>query len=194
MTDGGAESWPDSVTTPRLLLRAFRHEDVPDFVPLIGAWEVARWLARVPHPYTAADGHNWVELAARNHADHAALAFLAVRTADGVPIGSVGLQADHDRPDGGEIGYWVGMPYHRAGYGLEMVTAMLGVGFGPLGLSRIWAATDPDNLPSQALLRKAGLLQRGERRQEFPARGRSMSAPCFEITAAEWPARREGSA
>lgn len=199
MTGGGAEPWPDSVATPRLLLRAFRHEDVPDFVPLVGDWEVARWLARVPHPYTVADGHDWVELAARNHADRAALAFLAVRTADGVPVGSVGLQLDRlqpdlDRPDSAEIGYWVGTPYHRAGYGLEMVTAMLEVGFGPLGLSRIWAATDPDNLPSQALLRKAGLRQRGERRQDFPARGRSMSAPCFEITAAEWPARREGSA
>lgn len=194
MTGGGAEPWPGSVATPRLLLRTFRHEDVPDFVPLIGDWEVARWLARVPHPYSVADGHDWVELAARAHADLAALAFLAVRVSDGVPVGSVGLQPDLDRPDGAEIGYWVGTPHHRAGYGLEMVTAMLGIGFGPLGLSRIWAATDPDNLPSQALLRKAGLRRRGERRQDFPARGRSMSAPCFEITAAEWPARREGSA
>ncbi len=194
MADGGAESWPDSVTTPRLLLRAFRHDDVPAFLPLIGDWQVARWLARVPHPYTAADGHDWVELAARNRADHAALAFLAVRTADGVPVGSAGLQPDDDRPDGGEIGYWVGTPYQRAGYGLEMVTAMLATGFGPLGLSRIWAAADPDNRPSQALLRNAGLRQRGERRYEFPARGRSVLAPYFEITAAEWLARQEGSA
>jgi len=199
LTGGGAEPWPGSVATPRLLLRAFQHEDVPDFVPLIGDWEVAHWLARVPHPYTVADGHDWVELAARNHADRAALAFLAVRTADGVPVGSVGLQLDRlqpdlGRPDSAEIGYWVGTPYHRAGHGLEMVAAMLGLGFNRLGLSRIWAATDPDNLPSQALLRKAGLRQRGDRRQDFPARGRIIPAPYFEITAAEWLARREGSA
>lgn len=194
MAGGGAEPWPDSVATPRLFLRPYRHEDVPDFVPLIGDWEVARWLARVPHPYTAADGHEWVELAARNLAERTAFALLAVRTADGAPIGGVGVQMDQDGPDGGEIGYWVGTPYHRAGYGLEMVTAMLDAGFGPLGLSRIWAVADPDNLPSQALLCKAGLRQRGERRYEFAARGRSVPAPYFEITAAEWLARREGSA
>ncbi|MBK1836318.1 GNAT family N-acetyltransferase [Azospirillum sp. YIM B02556] len=198
MTGGGAEPWPGSVATSRLLLRAFRHEDVPRFLPLIGDWEVARWLARVPHPYGADDGHGWVELAARNFAERAALNLLAVRTDDGAPIGGVGLQLDCDRdreaPGSAEIGYWVGTPYHRAGYGLEMVTAMLGAGFGPLGLPRIWAAADPDNLPSQALLLKAGFWQRGERRQEFPARGRSVPAPYFEITATEWPARQEGSA
>ncbi|WP_159107456.1 GNAT family N-acetyltransferase [Azospirillum sp. B506] len=191
---GGAEPWPDSVAAPRLLLRAFRHEDVADFVPLIGDWQVARWLARVPHPYTAADGHEWVELAARDRAAHAALAFLAVRTEDGAPLGATGLHLDRDRPGSAEIGYWVGTPYHRAGYGLEMVTAMLDVGFNRLGLSRIWAAADPDNLPSRSLLLKAGFRQRGERRYDFAARGRSVLAPYFEITAAEWPARREGSA
>jgi 8-oxo-dGTP diphosphatase len=182
------------VATPRLLLRAFRHEDVPGFLPLIGEWEVAHWLARVPHPYRSDDGHEWVELAGRSFAERAAFNLLAVRTADGAPLGGIGLQLGRDRPDSAEIGYWVGTPYHRAGYGLEMVAAMLGAGFGPLGLSRIWAAADPDNRPSQSLLLKAGFRQQGQRQYDFAARGRSVSAPYFEITAAEWPARREGSA
>lgn len=191
---GGAESWPDCVATPRLLLRAFRHEDVPDFVPLIGDWEVARWLARVPHPYTAADGHGWVELAAQGRNDRAAFNLLAVRTDDGPPLGGIGLQLDRDRPDSAEIGYWVGTPYQRAGYGLEMVTAMLGAGFDLLGLSLVWATADPDNRPSQSLLLNAGFRQQGQRRCDFPAQGRSVLAPYFEITAADWLARREGSA
>ncbi|BAI73198.1 acetyltransferase [Azospirillum sp. B510] len=194
MTGGGAEPWPDSVATPRLLLRPFRHQDVAALVPLIGDREVARWLARVPHPYSPADGHEWVELAARGRNDGTAFNLLAVRTADGAALGGIGLQLDGDRPDSAEIGYWVGTPYHRAGYGLEMMTAMLTAGFGPLGLSRIWAVTDPDNRPSRSLLLRAGLRQLGERRHEFPARGGSVPAPYFEITAAEWPARREGSA
>lgn len=194
MANGGAAPWPDSVETPRLVLRPFRHDDVAGFLPLIGAWEVARWLGRVPHPYKAADGHEWVELADHNRADRAAFDLLAVRAEDGAPVGSVGLRLDHDRPDGGEIGYWVGTPHHRLGYGLEMVTAMLAAGFGPLGLARIWAATDPDNRPSQALLAKAGLGLRGQRRCEFPARGRSVLAPYFEITAAEWRTRGESAA
>lgn len=194
MTDGGAETWPDSVTTPRLLLRAFRHEDVPAFLPLIGDWQVARWLARVPHPYTAADGHGWVELAEQGRKDRAAFNLLAVRAGDGFPLGGIGLQLDRDRPDSAELGYWVGTPYHRAGYGLEMVAAILAAGFGPLGLSRIWATADPDNRPSQSLLLKAGFRQQGQRSCEFPARERSVMAPYYEMTAAEWLARREGSA
>ncbi|AWK85916.1 GNAT family N-acetyltransferase [Azospirillum thermophilum] len=182
---------PEEVRTPRLLLRPFGEADIPGFVPLVGEWEVARWLGRVPHPYTERDGREWVDLAALNRADRAAFDLLAVRLSDGRPVGSVGLRLDRDRPDGGELGYWVGRPHQRSGYGLEMVRAMLGAAFGPLGLTRVWAATDPRNAASQALLLRAGFLRDGERLYDLPARGRTVTAPCFDLTAGRWRTLQE---
>ena len=36
--------------TDRLYLRHLAVDDLPRLVELIGDWEVARWLRRVPHP------------------------------------------------------------------------------------------------------------------------------------------------
>ena len=49
----------DSIVTRRLVLRQPTERDLPQIVREIGNWEVAKWLARVPHPYVArGDSHD----------------------------------------------------------------------------------------------------------------------------------------
>ena len=144
---------PDRIETARLTLRCFREEDVERFVPLIGDWEVARWLARVPHPYGLEDGRWWVAVTARNRARRATLDLLAVRGADGQPVGGIGLNLDD-----GEVGYWLGRSHQGIGYGTEMLRAMQRVAFEDLHLSRLWAAIAPDNDRSRRVLEKTGFV------------------------------------
>jgi ribosomal-protein-alanine N-acetyltransferase len=59
------------------------------------------------------------------------------------------------------LGYWVGAPYARLGYTLAAVRAVQGFVFKDLGLHRLEAACQPDNMPSRALLEKAGFTQEG---------------------------------
>ncbi|GAA4248412.1 GNAT family N-acetyltransferase [Azospirillum formosense] len=158
---------PDRLDTARLTLRPFRLEDVERFVPLIGEWEVARWLARVPHPYGLEDGRAWVALAARNRAERVSLDLLAVRKDDDQPVGGVGvILAD------GEVGYWLGPPHQGVGYGTEMLRAVVPAAFA-LGLPRLWARTAPDNHRSRRLLDKIGFLPLDE-------------ADHYELTAGRW--------
>ena len=142
-------SLPDCIATERLTLRSFREEDVERFVPLIGEREVARWLARVPHPYSLEDGRWWVASTAENRANRATLDLLAVRTEDGHPVGGIGVNLED-----GELGYWLGLPYQGIGYGTEMVRAMLRTAFEDLALPRLWAAIAPDNHRSRRVLEK----------------------------------------
>ncbi|WP_448207259.1 GNAT family N-acetyltransferase [Azospirillum sp. sgz302134] len=143
---------PDLIRAARLTLRSFREEDVERFAPLIGDWEVARWLARVPHPYSLEDGRSWVATTARNRAERASLDLLVVRTDDGQPVGGVGVSLKD-----GELGYWLGLPYQGIGYGTEMVRALLPVAFS-LGLPRLWARIVPGNDRSRRVLEKAGFV------------------------------------
>lgn len=146
---------PDRLDTARLTLRPFRLEDVERFAPLIGDWEVARWLARVPHPYGPEDGRAWVALAARNRAERASLDLLAVRRDDGQPVGGIGvILAD------GEVGYWLGRPQQGIGYGTEMLRAVVPAAF-TLGLPRLWARIAPDNHRSRRLLETVGFTPQG---------------------------------
>ncbi|AWJ84267.1 GNAT family N-acetyltransferase [Azospirillum sp. TSH58] len=158
---------PDRLDTARLTLRPFRAEDVERFVPLIGDWEVARWLARVPHPYGPEDGRAWVALAARNRAERASLDLLAVLKDDGQPVGGIGvILAD------GEVGYWLGRPHQGAGYGAEMLRAVVPAAFA-LGLPRLWARIAPENHRSRRVLEKVGFTPQGV-------------ADHYELTAGRW--------
>ena len=167
---------PDRLDTARLTLRPFRVEDVERFVPLIGEWEVARWLARVPHPYGLEDGRAWVALTARNRAERAALDLLAVRRVDGQPddtqpVGGIGvILADGEAS--GEVGYWLGPPHQGIGYGTEMLRAVIPATLA-LGRPRLWARSAPDNHRARRVLEKAGFTPQGE-------------AGHYELTAGRW--------
>jgi len=63
--------------------------------------------------------------------------------------------------DGGqaEIGYSISPQYHRQGFGLEAVRALVRYLFDTLGLQRVTAKTDPANIGSIKILKKIGFRQ-----------------------------------
>src|SRR5712671_6194914 len=123
------------IETKRLQIRSLRDDDLADLVALIDNWEVARWVSSVPHPYTEADGRNWIALVQQDHTTGRPLRFaIALKETDRL-IGGVGL--DGSTGDGSEepsLGYWVGQPYWRHGYGREAVAAVIDYGFRTLVL------------------------------------------------------------
>ncbi|HYH22806.1 MAG TPA: GNAT family N-acetyltransferase [Azospirillum sp.] len=178
---------PDRIDTERLVLRAFRPEDVPHIVPLIGDWEVARWLARVPYPYLEADGRAWVALSEAMRADGSGLNLLAVRRTDGRPVGGVGLTVET-----GEIGYWLGRPHQGVGYGTEMAGAIVCAAFDTVGLDAVCAFTDPANDRSRRVLERLGFAYGGRREHDFALRGGLRPAHHYDLTAARWRDLHQG--
>jgi ribosomal-protein-alanine N-acetyltransferase len=170
------------IETARLRLRALRDEDLADLVELIGNWEVARWLTAVPYPYTPADGYAWILSVRRDHEAGRPRRFgIALKEEDRI-IGGVGLDGDPGGDtDEAALGYWLGQPYWRNGYGREAVAAIIEHGFRTLDLASIRAYTDPDNEPSQKLLRHCGLAQVGEIDLAQPTRHGARRAPLFRI-------------
>jgi len=63
-----------------------------------------------------------------------------------------------------QIGYWIGSPYLRRGYGLAAVEAVLRFAFTQLGLHRIEAVVQAGNEPSVKLLEQAGFQCEGTAR------------------------------
>src|SRR5207248_8453375 len=155
---------PDMVIeTGRLRLRRLREGDLTDLVGLAGDWLVARWLATMPHPYTEADGRDWIARVQQDHASGRPRQFaIALKDSDRL-IGGVGL--DGSTGDGSEepaLGYWLGQPYWGNGYAREAVAALIEYGFRTLGLATIRAYTDPANARSQKVLLSCGLQRVGE--------------------------------
>jgi [ribosomal protein S5]-alanine N-acetyltransferase len=59
------------------------------------------------------------------------------------------------------LGYWVGQPFARQGFMTDGLKLVLPYVFDELGLHRLEAACLPRNLPSIALLKKAGFTEEG---------------------------------
>lgn len=63
------------------------------------------------------------------------------------------------------IGYWIGAPFLRRGYGTAAVEAATNYAFDSLQLNRVEAACQPGNAASRALLSKAGFSEEGLARE-----------------------------
>jgi RimJ/RimL family protein N-acetyltransferase len=145
---------PATLATARLILRAPAGSDVARIVALAGNREVAHFLARVPHPYVAADARAW--LAYLERARGCEIAF-ALDDGTGL-IGVISFRALDETP---EIGYWLGREYWGKGYMSEAAPVALAWLFGATATQAVAARASAVNTASHAVLSRAGFALAG---------------------------------
>ena len=155
--------------TSRLILRPPRERDIPAIVTWIGDWDVVKYVARAPHPYSEADARDFIVNAGRHRALGEGFAFVITRKADDVLVGACGV---HLRQAGFELGYWLGKPFWGQGYASEAGLRLLGFGFHDLKLEQIGAAYHQDNPASGRVLEKLGFQPSGTGFRDCLARGK----------------------
>ncbi len=175
--------------TARLMLvfpdRRYRDE----VVALLNDPEVARFTLRIPYPYRAADAAQFYRGWRRRWRTGTGVSLQLVRTADGALIGGLGLHRIDDEHRLAEVGYWIGRPYRRQGYGAEAVDALVRVVFGRLGLNRIEAHVFVENTGSHRLLRRLGFRREGRLRQAFRKDGTARDAILYARLKGDPPPR-----
>ena len=144
---------PPVLVTPRLTLRAPRHGDGKAIVRLVNDRRVVENTARIPHPYFLVDAETFIAAANRQAGE---ATFAVVR--DDELIGMCGIDP---RPDGPEIGYWLGVPFWGRGYATEAVRAAIDHAFGALGHDMLQAAARVSNPASRRVLEKCGFQWSG---------------------------------
>jgi len=82
--------------------------------------------------------------------------YLTARKADGVPLGICGL-VKRDVLDDVDIGFAFVPQFWSQGYGLESASAVMAYAATTLGLPRVVAVTNPDNVASIKLVERLGL-------------------------------------
>lgn len=136
-------------------LRPVRPDDAPAAFPLVYGvrpvldwlcWQGPRDLDELREAYSA-----W--RAPSPSGDNYHLAVEAV--ADGAFLGTASLRyADH--PHIGDLGDWLGVPYHGRGYGTELVGLLVHIGFDLMGSTALSAEVFPGNAGSVAVLERNG--------------------------------------
>lgn len=134
--------------TKRLTIRPWAEKDIADIVEGLNDFEVSKWLALVPHPYTIADAHDWVK-----HCQALTDGYEWAMDLNGKAIGGMSLKVTGDTGVGG---IWLSRKYHGHGYGAEAWAARNKFAFEGLGLASLDSGYFVGNEPSRVLHERAG--------------------------------------
>jgi ribosomal-protein-alanine N-acetyltransferase len=160
-----------AITTPRLTLRPLRADDVPALYAILSEPQIMQYFPNPSNP----DLPRVERLVARQieQWETYGRTFWAMEwRADGALIGWCGLQHLSDT-DETEVGYLLARPFWGQGIATEGARRSVAYGFEELQLHEIIGITHPDNIASQNVLRKAGLV--------FTRRDRYFDMECFRF-------------
>lgn len=146
-----------SYETERLILKPFGKEDAAFLITLLNS---PKWLQFIGqrNVYTIKEAENYIEERMMSQFKRLGYGNNLVILKDGlVPMGACGI---YERPglDIVDIGFAFLEQYEGKGYGYEAASKMLQLAKTDFNLTKVCAITDKDNLPSQKLLDKLGLI------------------------------------
>jgi RimJ/RimL family protein N-acetyltransferase len=138
------------MNTARLHLRPPVEQDAAAIISIAGDWEVARRLARVPHPYTDADVRFFLDHVVPNEPTWAILCRHTRRL-----IGMIGLAPSPDRRSA-ELGYYIARDHWGRGIATEAALTIVRVGLESFGFLKLTSGYHADNPASGRVLAKLG--------------------------------------
>ncbi len=109
-----------------------------------------------------------------------------VKRTDSRLLGAVGLHRDTPGGAVAALGYCYDRAAWGHGYATEAARAILRFGFEELGLHRVWAGCDPDNLASARVLEKLGMTLEGRHRQNAIIQGQWRDTLISAVLSHEW--------
>ena len=174
--------------TARLWLRWPRACDAAAIQRYGSRWEVARYTARIPHPYPPGAAERFIYAAREGNSSGRDLTLvLTPIRGKREAIGAVGLEL-HGR-DRLTLGYALAPEFWGNGYASEAVAAMVEAAFSLTQAIDINASVRVENPASRRVLEKARFRFVGSGREVAPARGGLVECDRFALGRADWAAR-----
>ena len=171
--------------TDRVSLRPCRQSDRHDITAGINDWQVARWLASVPHPYRI--DHADAYLARPEHksceralADAGAILALAI-CADDRLVGGMSLVPAMRRPGFREFGFWLSRPSWGQGIVPAAVQTVIDQIRHRVPDSQFVASANHDNLRSRRLILSLGFAEDGQDEIFSMPLQRRVTVNCFQL-------------
>lgn len=158
-----------TLTAKRIQLRAWAETDVDDLVEGLNNYNVSRWLAYVPFPYTPEDAMKWIsycrqqEIAGNVNGYEFAIELMAEKKV----IGGVSLSNINRFQRKAEGGIWLNEGYQGCGLGTEAFGKRIEFAFEGLNLRRLENGFFTGNENSLRMQEKFGYKMEGIRRSSL---------------------------
>ena len=200
----GDEMFPDlarddvfRLETPRLWLRWPRIRDAAAIHKFCSRWEVARFTARIPHPYPAGSAERFIYAAreANSAGRDLTLVMTPIRGKSDA-VGSISLESRGT--DRLALGFALAPEVWGKGLATEAAERVIGAAFTLTRTVEILASVRVENQASQTVLGKCGFVRIGTGLKGAPARGGLVECHSFRLARADWAGagapRRDASA
>lgn len=178
----------EPVHTSRTTLREVVADDLVDLMEINGDAEVTRYL-----PYdtwqSPEDAVAWLERMKALAASGTVRQLVIARNTDGKVIGTALLFKFDEGSSRVELGYVLGRAHWRQGYAAEAMNALITHAFCTLGIRRMEAEVNPDNVASNRLLHSLGFEHEGFLRERWVAKGLAYGVNVYGLLAKQWPTR-----
>ena len=156
---------PTTIQCSTYFLRKLKKEDVNSITKHVNNIEIAKWTARIPHPYTKKDGEWFVSKSIKEWEEGTGYVFGIV--IDEEVVGICGLDDVSKEHKHATLGYWISQDYWGQGIMSEVAEAVIKFGFTELRLHRISVSHFTENTKSQRIIEKLGFRKEGITRDEF---------------------------
>ncbi len=140
-----------------IALRPWSKADADEMAACLdGDEDIARWLDRIPQPYTVADALGFFSQTGQT-------TFAVVDAAGGGVLGGIGITWNEAK-DVAEIGYWARKEARGRGVTTRALRLAGGLAF-EQGAARVQLRADVENTPSRRVAEKAGFTAEGVLRE-----------------------------
>lgn len=182
------------IETSRLVLRPWSEADIEQLALGLNDIGVAKWLAFVPHPYSASHAKDWVrrcrEMASAG-AQPTAYEFAIELRCEQRVIGGISLNKIDRAAGTGGGGIWIANGYQGRGLGREAFRAKIRFAFRDLGLTKLVNGYFDGNASSWAMQRKLDYRPAGEVASRCLADGRPTIEHVTTLLRSDWRDRED---
>ena len=142
------------IKTERLNLKKIEKKDLRVLVNHLNNWNVVKWLANVPYPYTFNDAEKWLDKSSKE--ELALNIFLKNNLIGGITIDK---RADNNTH---VLGYWIGEEYWGKGYAIEACNSLISYFFSNHSGNILYASHMLKNEKSKKILLNLGFQKVSE--------------------------------
>ncbi len=148
------------INTPHLILRPYEINDLDGLHKILSD---KKTMSFWPAPFTTEQTKEWIERSIKSYTENEFSRFAVELKESGKHIGDCGiLISELDGKPKYDLGYIIYAEYWGKGYGTEAARSALEFAFNELGLSRMAANMDVNNLASIRVAEKIGMKKEKE--------------------------------
>ena len=162
------------IVSERLVLKQPGRADLDAICALANNWEVARWMGRLPHPYSKRDALFFLE-----HVVPREVVWTIGGRSSGDVLGVAGL-VPHEASGAAELGYWLGQSHWGHGFAAEASRAVLEFAFDAAELPEVASGCFVGNTRSARVLARLGFQTLRTSTRACTAQAREL--PHFDMT------------